>query len=91
MAKLWGFNYDKLGYDTVDQMFINMSGSIAAQLDGFFMALEYNNNVSDGFFSALGFNNNNVSCLDSLKTNDFVGFAACYNASGQDQIYGDKT
>ena len=90
IGQIMGFNYDKIGYDTVDQMFNNMSGSLAAQLDGFFMALEYNNNVSDDFFSALGFNNNNVSCLDSLKTSDFVGFAACYNASGQDQIYGDK-
>ena len=39
---------------------------------------------------ALTFYNNNVSCLDILKTSDFVGFAACYNASGQDQTYADK-
>ena len=89
LGQIMGFNHDKIGYETADQMFNNMSSSLRAQLDGFFMALEHNNNVSDGLFSALGLNNN-VSCLDSLKTNDFVGFAACYNASGQDQIYGDK-
>jgi peptidoglycan/xylan/chitin deacetylase (PgdA/CDA1 family) len=89
LGQIMGFNHDKIGYETVEQMFTNMSSSLGAQLDGFFMALEHNKDASGGVLSALGFNNN-VSCLDSLKTSDFVGFASCYNASGQDQIYGDK-
>ena len=76
LGQIMGFNHHKLGYETVGQMFTDMSSSIRAQLDGFFMALT--------------FYNNNVSCLDSLKTSDFVGFAACYNASGQDQTYADN-
>ncbi len=89
LGQIMGFNHDKIGYETVEQMFTNMSSSLRAQLDGFFRAIEHNNNTSGGVFSALGFNNN-VSCLDSLKNSDFVGFASCYNASGQDQTYGDK-
>jgi peptidoglycan/xylan/chitin deacetylase (PgdA/CDA1 family) len=75
LGQIMGFNHNQIGYDTVDRMFSNMSKSIRAQLDGFFLALTFNNNGS---------------CLDSLKTDDFVGFAKCYNASGQDLKYGNN-
>jgi len=31
-----------------------------------------------------------VSCIVNLKTEDYVGFAACYNAYGQNIIYASR-
>ncbi len=78
MGQIMGFNHNKIGYSEVNQMFNNMSGSIKSQLDGFFSAIAYRNNQT------------NVSCLEALKENNYVGFAHCYNASGQDELYGSK-
>ena len=77
LSQVMGFNYYKIGYGSVSEMFNKMSGSIKAQLDGFFSALSYKDNTRGG-----------LSCLDSLKTNNYEGFAGCYNASGQDKQYG---
>jgi peptidoglycan/xylan/chitin deacetylase (PgdA/CDA1 family) len=80
LSQVMGFNYYKIGYGSVTEMFNKMSSSIKAQLDAFFLALTYKDNAK-----ARG-----LSCLDSLKTNNYVGFAGCYNASGQDKQYGSS-
>jgi peptidoglycan/xylan/chitin deacetylase (PgdA/CDA1 family) len=77
LAQIMGFNYDKIGYASVKEMFNSMSDSIKSQLDGFFSALSYKD--SGG-----------VSCLDGLKSNNYLAFAGCYNAAGQDNLYGSE-
>jgi peptidoglycan/xylan/chitin deacetylase (PgdA/CDA1 family) len=79
LSQVMGFNYYKIGYSSVAEMFNKMSSSTKAQLDGFFSALSYRDDAKGG-----------SSCLDSLKTNNYVGFAGCYNASGQDKQYGSS-
>ena len=78
LAQIMGFNYDKIGYGSVKEMFENMSNSIKSQLDAFFLALSYKDN------------NTGKSCLNSLKVNDYIAFAGCYNAAGQDYSYGSQ-
>jgi len=78
IGQIMGFNHDKIGYNSVDQMFNNMSNSIKYQLDGFFSAITHINSQT------------NVSCLNLLKENNYIGFANCYNASGQDELYGSN-
>ena len=78
LAQIMGFNYDKIGYGSVKEMFENMSNSIKSQLDAFFLALSYK------------YNNTGKSCLDNLKVNDYIAFAGCYNAAGQDYSYGSQ-
>ena len=78
LAQIMGFNYDKIGYGSVKEMFENMSNSIKSQLDAFFLALSYKDN------------NTGKSCLDNLKVNDYIAFAGCYNAAGQDYSYGSQ-
>jgi hypothetical protein len=78
LGQIMGFNHDKIGYSSAEQMFNNMSNSIKSQLDGFFAAIAYTNSQA------------NASCIEKLKENDYVGFAHCYNASGQDEVYGSK-
>ena len=79
LSQVMGFNYYKIGYGSVADMFNKMSTSVKAQLDGFFLALSYKDTNKGG-----------LSCLDSLKTNNYVGFAGCYNASGHDKQYGSS-
>jgi hypothetical protein len=76
LSQIMGFNYYKIGYKSVSEMFDIMSHSTKSQLDAFFLALSYKD------YSKAG-----VSCLESLKTNNYVGFARCYNASGHDDQY----
>lgn len=78
LGQIMGFNYDKIGYISVKEMFDSMSNSLTSQLDAFFSALSYKDKYAD------------KSCLDELKSNNYVAFAGCYNASGQDEIYGSK-
>ena len=77
-GQIMDFNHDKIGYRSAEQMFNNMSNSIKSQLDGFFAAIAYTNSQA------------NASCIEKLKENDYVGFAHCYNASGQDEVYGSN-
>jgi peptidoglycan/xylan/chitin deacetylase (PgdA/CDA1 family) len=79
LSQVMGFNYYKIGYGSVADMFSKMSNSVKAQLDGFFSALSYKDTTKGG-----------LSCLDSLKTNNYVSFAGCYNANGQDKQYGSS-
>ena len=77
LAQIMGFNYDKIGYASVIEMYNNMSDSIKSQLDAFFSYITYRD--SGG-----------ISCLDALKSNNYVAFAGCYNAAGQDNRYGSE-
>jgi peptidoglycan/xylan/chitin deacetylase (PgdA/CDA1 family) len=77
LGQIMGFNADKAGYTSAEEMFNNMSHSLKSQLDGFFTALSYKYN-------------NGKSCIDNLKTRNYVGFAACYNASGQNEAYASR-
>jgi peptidoglycan/xylan/chitin deacetylase (PgdA/CDA1 family) len=79
LSQVMGFNYYKIGYGSVADMFSKMSNSVKAQIDGFFSALSYKDTTKGG-----------LSCLDSLKTNNYVSFAGCYNANGQDKQYGSS-
>lgn len=78
LAQIMGFNYDKVGYRSVKEMFDNMSSGAKSQLDAFFLGLSNKNN------------NSGKPCLDALKTNNYVAFAGCYNAAGQDYLYGSQ-
>jgi peptidoglycan/xylan/chitin deacetylase (PgdA/CDA1 family) len=78
LGQIMGFNADKAGYTSAEEMFNNMSHSLKSQIDGFFSALSYNKDNKD------------KSCMDNLKTNNYVGFAACYNAYGQDEAYASR-
>jgi N-acetylmuramidase len=77
LAQIMGFNYDKIGYASVIEMYNNMSDSIKSQLDAFFSYITYRDSRG-------------ISCLDSLKSNNYVAFAGCYNAAGQDNRYGSE-
>jgi hypothetical protein len=72
-----GFNYYILGYPSAKEMFIAMSNSTKSQLDALFSALSYRDETGK-------------SCLDPLKSGDFVSFAGCYNGEGRNQEYGSK-
>ncbi|MBD0361060.1 MAG: DUF3380 domain-containing protein, partial [Nitrososphaeraceae archaeon] len=78
LAQIMGFNYDKVGYRSVKEMFDNMSSGAKSQLDAFFLGLSNKNN------------NSGKPCLDALKTNNYMAFAGCYNAAGQDYLYGSQ-
>ena len=78
LAQIMGFNYDKVGYRSVKEMFDSMSSGAKPQLDAFFLGLSNKNN------------NSGKPCLDALKTNNYVAFAGCYNAAGQDYLYGSQ-
>ena len=77
LGQIMGFNYDEIGYASVKEMFKSMTDSIKSQLDAFFSALSYRDSGGK-------------SCLDGLKSNNFIAFAGCYNAAGQDELYASK-
>jgi peptidoglycan/xylan/chitin deacetylase (PgdA/CDA1 family) len=77
VGQMMGFNHREVGYASAKDMFHDMSQSIKSQIDVFFLQLAY-------------FQNNGISCLNSLKSSNYVLFAACYNGANQDQIYADK-
>lgn len=77
LAQIMGFNYDKIGYPSVKEMYDKMSQNVKSQLDALFSALSYR----DG---------KGTSCLDGLKSSDYVAFARCYNAAGQDERYASE-
>jgi peptidoglycan/xylan/chitin deacetylase (PgdA/CDA1 family) len=77
LGQIMGFNADKVGYRSAKEMFDNMSNNLKSQIDGFFLALSYKDNRG-------------VSCMDSLKANNYEGFAACYNGYGQNAAYGSR-
>lgn len=77
VGQMMGFNHREVGYASAKDMFHDMSQSIKSQIDIFFLQLAY-------------FQNNGISCLNSLKSSNYVLFAACYNGANQDQIYADK-
>lgn len=77
LAQIMGFNYDKIGYASVIEMYNNMSDSIKSQLDAFFSYISYRDSRG-------------ISCLDALKSNNYLAFAGCYNAAGQDNRYGSE-
>jgi hypothetical protein len=76
LSQVMGFNYHKLGYNSVKEMFDKLSSSVKAQIDSFFSSTTYKDN------------NDKLSCLDNLKTDDYIAFAGCYNGSGHDKEYG---
>jgi peptidoglycan/xylan/chitin deacetylase (PgdA/CDA1 family) len=77
LGQIMGFNYYMLGYSSADEMFDALSNSTRAQLDAIFSALS--------FRDASG-----KSCLDPLRSGDYVLFANCYNGEGRDQEYGSN-
>jgi hypothetical protein len=78
LGQIMGFNYNLIGYSSANAMFNNMSNDIKSQLDGFSLIL-INANT-----------NTRTPCIDNLKTEDYIRFANCYNASGQDKQYGTR-
>lgn len=78
LGQIMGFHYDIIGYSSPRQMFDAMSKSTKSQLDGFFSGVQYTNG-GDAF-----------TCLDRLKSADYVAFAACYNGVGRDITYADQ-
>lgn len=76
LSQVMGFNYHKLGYSSVKEMFDKLSNSVKDQIDSFFSITTYKDN------------NDEPSCLNKLKTDDYVAFAGCYNGSGHDKEYG---
>jgi peptidoglycan/xylan/chitin deacetylase (PgdA/CDA1 family) len=77
LAQIMGFNYHTIGYPSANEMFNALSNSTKSQLDALFMALSYRDGTGK-------------SCLDPLKTGDYVSFANCYNGEGRDQEYGSR-
>jgi hypothetical protein len=77
LAQIMGFNYHAIGYSSANEMFNALSNSTKSQLDALFLALSYRDAAGK-------------SCLDPLKTGDYVSFANCYNGEGRDQEYGSR-
>ncbi len=77
IGQIMGYNYDKIGYGSVEEMFNEMSTGTRPQLDGFFAFLKYKNYRGE-------------SCLQPLKNESYIEFARCYNAAGMDEYYGSK-
>lgn len=77
LAQIMGFNHHKIGYPSANQMFDALSNSTISQLDSLFLALSYRD--------ASG-----KTCLDPLKSEDYVSFANCYNGEGRDEEYGSR-
>lgn len=50
-AQIMGFNYQTLGYASVQEMFASMSESLPAQLDGMFAFIQANNTCMNGLRS----------------------------------------
>jgi hypothetical protein len=66
-----------IGIDPLKKRLKKLSYNPKSQIDGFFSELSYRDNRS-------------VSCIVALKTNDYVGFAAYYDAYGQNIIYASR-
>jgi peptidoglycan/xylan/chitin deacetylase (PgdA/CDA1 family) len=77
LGQIMGFNYHAIGYSSANEMFNALSNSTKSQLDALFLALSYKDATGK-------------SCLDPLKTEDYVLFANCYNGEGRDQEYGSR-
>lgn len=73
-AQIMGFNYKRVGYNSVQEMFTAFSSSERGQLVGFF------NFVRAGSM--------NSKSLQSLRAHDFETFARYYNGPGQAATYG---
>lgn len=67
--QIMGFHYERLGYQSVQEMFDDFCSSIEAQMQGL---VEF---LTPGM-------------IERLQRQDFVGFAALYNGSGQKDKYG---
>ncbi len=68
--QIMGFHFQRLGYESVAEMFIKFNSEIESQIEGLF-----------NFFSQ--------SMIEDLRNQDFIGFAAAYNGSGQKHKYGN--
>jgi hypothetical protein len=75
-AQIMGFNFAKVGYDSVAGMFESFQSGLRHQLLGFFDFVK-----GPGSTSAM---------LQALQRKSFAGFATLYNGPGQAAEYGER-
>lgn len=75
LPQIMGFNYAAIGYDSVGEMFDNLSDDVRFHILGLFDFIRGSGNISP--------------MLQALQTGNFEQFASRYNGPGQAAKYGD--
>jgi uncharacterized protein YgiM (DUF1202 family) len=75
-AQVMGFNYARLGYESVQQMYDAFARSSHAQILGLFDFVKGANATSDA--------------IEALRKRDFFTFASHYNGSGLEAVYEER-
>ncbi len=74
--QIMGFNFKRLGYESVQQMFSRFSSSAHAQIVGIFDFVKGASATS--------------TAIQALQRRDYLTFAGIYNGSGNETIYADR-
>jgi hypothetical protein len=74
--QIMGFNYKRLGYESVQQMFERFSNSAHAQIIGIFDFVKGAAATSPA--------------IQALQRRDYITFASIYNGSGNETVYADR-
>lgn len=74
--QIMGFNFKRLGYESVQQMFTRFSNSAHAQIVGIFDFVKGAAATS--------------TAIQALQRRDYITFAGIYNGSGNETIYADR-